>query len=148
MNGITSTSAHKTRPVGKTQNSVPWFWPVELLSAVTEEEFMPFRRGFDTVAEAVAGYRVDAEFGRRRTAFCSTHTMRFRDFTPATRRRRCRPLSTPPMPVIRPMIADYSKGQSPVETLMDAGPAVLRDRLAQCDTEKRITMTSTTTSPN
>ena len=53
MNGITSTSAHKTRPVAKTQNSVPWFWPVELLSAVTEEEFKAFRRGFDTVAEAV-----------------------------------------------------------------------------------------------
>ncbi len=53
MNGTASTSAHKTRPMAKTQNSVPWFWPVELLSALTEEEFKAFRRGFDTVAEAV-----------------------------------------------------------------------------------------------
>ena len=122
MNGITSTSAHKTRPVAKTQNSVPWFWPVELLSAVTEEEFKAFRRGFDTVAEAV---KLDTEltpkFATPNRILLDLHTMRFRDFTPKDAPSQVPTIIDAPYAGHSSTIADYSKGQSLVETLMDAG---------------------------
>ncbi|WP_374318562.1 alpha/beta fold hydrolase [Aquabacterium sp.] len=116
---MSTASKHKAR----TQNSVPWFWPVEFLSAVTQEEWKSFLRGVETVTEAVKlDTGLTPTFATPNKVLLDLHTMRFRDFSPAT-------VSDVEIPTIvdapyaghPSSIADFSEGQSLVQTLQAHG---------------------------
>lgn len=120
---MTDTDAPDARPQARTQNSVPWFWPLEMISAMTHQELDTYRRGLATFAEAV---RLDTgltpKFATPNRVLLDLHTMRLRDFTPADA-----PAGQTPTIIDAPFaghsssIADFSDGQSLVQTMLAAG---------------------------
>lgn len=108
----------------RTQNSVPWFWPVEFLSALTTEELANFRRGMDTLAEAVKlDTGLSPKFATPNQVLLDLHTLRLRDFSPAgTPTAQIPVLVDAPYAGHTSSIADFSNGQSLVQTLMAHGP--------------------------
>lgn len=110
------------KPQARTQNSVPWFWPFEMLTAVTEAEFQTFLRGFETLAEAV---KLDGgltpTFATPNQILLDLHTLRLRDFTPASAPSQIPTVIDAPFAGHSSSIADYAPGQSLVETLMANG---------------------------
>lgn len=116
------TQPHPTTHKAKTQNSVPWFWPVELMSAIGKEEFDLFRRGVDTVAEAVKlDTALTPTFATPNRVLLDLHTMRLRDFTPADAPAQIPTIIDAPYAGHPSSIADYAAGQSLVETLQANG---------------------------
>lgn len=122
MNSLANPSTPAKKRQAKTQNSVPWFWPVELFSALTAEEFQAFRRGLDTITEAV---KLDTglvpKFATPNRILLDLHTMRFRDFTPSDAPLQIPTIIDAPYAGHPSSIADFSNGQSLVQTLMANG---------------------------
>ncbi|MCE1183623.1 MAG: alpha/beta fold hydrolase [Rhodocyclales bacterium] len=122
MNSLANPSTPAKKRQAKTQNSVPWFWPVELFSALTAEEFQAFRRGLDTITEAV---KLDTglvpKFATPNRILLDLHTMRFRDFTPSDAPLQIPTIIDAPYAGHPSSIADFSNGQSLVQTLMAHG---------------------------
>ncbi len=122
MNSLANPSTPAKKRQAKTQNSVPWFWPVELFSALTAEEFQAFRRGLDTITEAV---KLDTglvpKFATSNRILLDLHTMRFRDFTPSDAPLQIPTIIDAPYAGHPSSIADFSNGQSLVQTLMAHG---------------------------
>jgi polyhydroxyalkanoate depolymerase len=114
-----ATGAHH-KP--RTQNSVPWFWPLEMLTAVGEAEYQAYLRGFETFAEAV---KLDTglvpRFATPNEVLLDLHTLRLRDFTPAGAPAQTPTVIDAPFAGHASSIADYAPGQSLVETLMANG---------------------------
>lgn len=122
MNGRSTPNEHPKKRAAKTQNTVPWFWPVELLSALTEEEFSTFRRGFDTLAEAVKlDTGLTPKFATPNRILLDLHTQRFRDFTPPGAPAQIPTIIDAPYAGHPSSIADFSIGQSLVQTMLDNG---------------------------
>lgn len=122
MNGKTQPTAHPHTRTPKSQNTVPWFWPVELLSSLTNEEFKTFRRGFDTLAEAVKlDTGLTPQFATPNRVLLDLHTMRLRDFTTDDAPEQIPTIIDAPYAGHPSSIADFSNGQSLVQTMMANG---------------------------
>ncbi|MGE0013340.1 MAG: alpha/beta fold hydrolase [Azoarcus sp.] len=106
----------------QTQNTVPWFWPLEFFNAVAKEEFHEFHRSLATVMEAEKlEHGLEPRFATRNTIALDLHTMRFRDFTTQAAPDEIPTIIDAPYAGHTSVIADYTEGQSLVQTLLENG---------------------------
>ena len=115
----TSDPIHKPHQ----EHSVPWFWPLAAAIELGEEGLRLFQRNVEFLTQAhVINAPPPLEWATRNRIDLELNTMRLRDFS----RQRSRAASTPvlidpPYAGHGSSLADYAKGQSLVETLIETG---------------------------
>ncbi len=105
------------------EHSVPWFWPMAAGIELAEAGMKLFADNLKFAAEAeTMAAPPEPEWATRNEVLLDLHTMRLRDFsrTPAAARETA-VLVDAPYAGHSSTIADYDKGQSLVETLLDSG---------------------------
>lgn len=114
--------SHPAAIAPKTENTVPWFWPLEFANAVASEEFSAFTRGLKTVVEAARlEHGLEPRFASPNEIKLDLHTMRFRDFTQNAVRDEVPTIIDAPYAGHTSVIADLAPGQSLVQTLLENG---------------------------
>lgn len=116
-----TTAGDDKKPL--TQNSVPWFWPLQLASHFATHQLEEFNRGLRTIAEATRlEHGLEPEFASPNRIALDLHTMRLRDFSrPGPRRHEIPTLIDAPYAGHTAVIADYADDQSLVRSLLDNG---------------------------
>jgi poly(3-hydroxybutyrate) depolymerase len=110
-----SITSHKSR----TENTVPFFWPLELGAAIADEELDEFRRGLKTISEAEElEFGLEPKFATKNKVLIELHTLRLRDFTVTAKSDECPTLIDAPYAGHTAVIADLHTGQSLVQTLL------------------------------
>ena len=110
-----------TRQSARTQNSVPWFSPLEFANAVALEEFKDFTRGLETFAEATRMENdLVPKFATRNQVTLELHTLRLRAFGKLDA-GSVPTLIDAPYAGHTSAIADFADGQSLVQTLLANG---------------------------
>ncbi len=103
------------------ENSVPWFWPFSAAAALADEELELLA---DNLKFAAEEEKIDhpplPRFATANQQRLELHTLRLRDFSPAGAEGTATVIDAP-YAGHRSTIADYHKGQSLVETLLDNG---------------------------
>lgn len=103
-------------------HGVPWFWPMAAAVEMEEAGLEIFRRNLDAAAEIA---EIEApplpEWATPNTVVAELDTMRLRDFSPSSSAKTPPVLIDPPYAGHSSTIADYRKGQSLVETLLNTG---------------------------
>jgi poly(3-hydroxybutyrate) depolymerase len=116
--GLHSITHHRSR----TENTVPFFWPLELGAAIAKDEMAEFGRGLKTLAEAgELEFGLEPKFATANKIVIDLHTLRLRDFSAAPAAGECPTLIDAPYAGHTAVIADFHKSQSLVETLLGNG---------------------------
>ena len=112
---------HKSPP--GTQNSVPWFWPLELASSFASHQLEQFNRGLRTLTEANRlEHGLAPQFATANRILLDLHTMQLRDFsTTGAPEDEIPTLIDAPYAGHTAVIADYVDGQSLVQSLLNNG---------------------------
>ncbi len=117
------TKQHKLATQPRQEHSVPWFWPLTTGIELADEGDKLFADNLKFAAEAVAiAAPPPPEWATRNRVLLDLDTMRLRDFS-----RAAAGVNEVPVLIAAPYaghsstIADYDKGQSLVETLLDCG---------------------------
>jgi poly(3-hydroxybutyrate) depolymerase len=106
----------------QTENTVPFFWPLEFAAAVAKGEMALFTRGLATLAEAEKlDFGLTPEFATANRMLVELHTLRLRDFTEAADADECPTIIDAPYAGHTATIADFHDGQSLVQTLLANG---------------------------
>ena len=107
----------------KIDHSVPWFWPLAMSMEMEEGGLEMFRENMKAVAEiAEISDPPPSVWATENRILQEMDTMRLRDFTREGAVQDGVPvLIDPPYAGHSSTIADYQKGQSLIETLLDAG---------------------------
>jgi poly(3-hydroxyalkanoate) synthetase len=104
------------------ENTVPWFWPLEFAAAAAEAELSLFKRGLETMAEAEKlDYGLTPKFASPNKIALELHTLRLRDFTLEEQARETPTIIDAPYAGHTAVIADFSENQSLVRTLLSNG---------------------------
>ena len=113
----------RTHSPAQAHYSLPVFWPLELMTALGQEGFKTVMRGFDTATEALKlNVGLEAKFATPNRILLELNTMRLRDFSVEGETSTEIPtLIDAPFAGHPSTIADYTKGQSLVETMMANG---------------------------
>ena len=105
-----------------TENTVPLFWLSELATAATEEGMNAFMKGLETVDEAEKlDFGLTPEFQTPNRIATELHTLRLRDFSTGDDNDEIPTIVDAPFAGHSAVIADFQKGQSLVEALLDNG---------------------------
>lgn len=108
-------------PAG-TQNTVPWFWPLELASHFATHQLQEFNRGLRTLTEAARlEHGLEPRFATDNRILLDLHTMRLRDFSTSNDQTQIPTLIDAPYAGHTAVIADLMGDQSLVRTLLDNG---------------------------
>jgi len=107
----------------KHEHSVPWFWPLAAAIEMEEEGLKLFRDNLKFIAEAEEiTVPPPSELASESQVRLDLDTMRLRDFSRDSKSGEMAPvLIDAPYAGHDSTIADYAKGQSLVETLLDSG---------------------------
>ena len=118
----------RTPKIPKTEHSIPWFWPMASAIEMEEEGLRLFQDNMRYIAEAA---KIEAPpppaWATPNRVIRNLDTMRLRDFSGADADKTAVPvLIDAPYAGHSSTIADYTKGQSLVESLLASGlPRVL-----------------------
>ena len=117
------TKAHTIAIQPRQEHSVPWFWPLAAGIELADEGLKMFADNLKFAAEsATIAAPPPPEWATRNRVLLDLDTMRLRDFSLAAASVNGVPiLIDAPYAGHRSTIADYDKGQSLVETLLDCG---------------------------
>jgi polyhydroxyalkanoate depolymerase len=117
------TTAHQVTHHPRQEHSLPWFWPFAAAIELGEEGMTRFQDNLRYVAEAEKiAAPPKPEWATPNRVFMDFATMRLRDFAPVADGFNELPvLIVAPYAGHSATIADYDKGQSLVETLLDCG---------------------------
>ena len=116
--GAHAIAHHRSR----TENTVPFFWPLELGAAIAKDEMDEFSSGLKTLAEAQKlEFGLTPKFATANTVLIELHTLRLRDFSATPVAGECPTLIDAPYAGHTAVIADFHQGQSLVETLLGNG---------------------------
>ncbi len=117
------TKAHEPPFLPSQEHTVPWFWPMAAGIEMADEGLKLVGENLRFAAEAQAiGVPPPPEWATKNRVVLDLHTMRLRDFSRGAGDARQAPvLVDAPYAGHSSTIADYEKGQSLVETLLDAG---------------------------
>jgi poly(3-hydroxybutyrate) depolymerase len=115
----------KAHPSASCENSIPVFWPftaaMQMAEEVGEEQLDLIRKNLAFVAEAEQlNEPPPATFATANEVMVDLSTMRLRDFS-AGKSQQIATIVDAPYAGHSAVIADYQKGQSLVETLLDSG---------------------------
>ena len=103
------------------EHSVPLFWPLAAAYALGEAELALFSKNLKFVAEAERiNYELEPRFATANIVNLDLHTLRLRDFGD-TNSKEAPTLIDAPYAGHTATIADFHKGQSLVETLLENG---------------------------
>lgn len=116
-------SAH---PKAQTENTVPFFWPLEVAAAIARGEMSSFARGMEAFAEAEKlEHGLKPVFATQNRIALELHTLRLRDFTKlasaSASASECPTIVDAPYAGHTAVIADFHKSQSLVQTLLSNG---------------------------
>jgi poly(3-hydroxyalkanoate) synthetase len=110
----------------RSENTVPWFWPLEFAAAVSEQEISLFKRGLETIAETEKlEYGLTPQFATASKIALELHTLRLRDFTIDQRSPETPTIVVAPYAGHTAVIADFSDNQSLVRTLLENGVSLV-----------------------
>ena len=116
------TTKHKPAARPSREHSVPWFWPMAAAIELEEKGLEMFRDNLRFVAEAEEiTAPPPAEWASPNRVLLDLDTMRLRDFTRGKASAAMPVLVDTPYAGHDSTIADYARGQSLVETLLDSG---------------------------
>jgi len=108
--------------IARSENTVPFFWPLEFSAVLMQREFDLVRRGWKTLAEAEKlDFGLTPQFSSTNTVIGELHTLRLRDFSTAPEKDECPTLIDAPFAGHSAVIADFRADQSLVATLLANG---------------------------
>lgn len=108
--------------IPKFDHSVPWFWPMAAAIEMEDAGLALFKRNVDAISEiSEINAPPPPQWATPNTVLLDLDTMRLRDFSRSSEAAGIPVLVDPPYAGHPSTIADYQKGQSLIETLLDAG---------------------------